>query len=325
MDLNANFEFTSSQSMAISFDEEVLNPRSHVIHENALNRAKKYLIAESALLAAIIEVDSDKTFEKFGLTHLTPYCVKHLGLSEDVAACFVRVARKSRQVPELKDAIDEGRISVTKAKTIASVITPENQNGWIAKAETLSKEKLEQAVAANSPQSKKPEKAKPTGPNRVRVEFELSETEMALFRRAQELLYQKGGKSVSLAEVQAELLSVFLDKHDPLRKAQRAKDKKLDRSRDHSSFPRQKQRSKIPAAIAHEVHLRDQGICQAELPDGSRCGEKKWVHLHHLRPLSEGGGHAAENLLTLCSGHHRLWHTRAELRACEGIRMNQSN
>ena len=70
----------------------------------------------------------------------------YLGLSEDVAANFVRVARKSRTVPELKEAIDEGRISVTKAKTIASVITSENHLDWIDKAQSLSKDKLEMIV-----------------------------------------------------------------------------------------------------------------------------------------------------------------------------------
>jgi predicted GTPase len=121
-------EFSSSEEITplICFHEK-LNSHSRLIHEKALARAQRYLVAEADLLESIIEVDRDRTYEKWGLTHLTPYCVKHLGLSEEVAATFVRVARKSLQVPELKEAISEGKLSVTKAKTIAAVLTAENQ------------------------------------------------------------------------------------------------------------------------------------------------------------------------------------------------------
>ena len=164
------------------------NRTEQEIHDRALVRAKKYLAAEAELLESIIEIDRHRIFEKFGEAFITPYCVKYFALSEDVAANFVRVASKSKEVPELKLAITEGALSVTKAKLITSVITSENRSEWISKAATLSKHKLEFEIAAANPKLTKPEKAKPVASDRVRVEFELGKEEMELFRRAQDLI-----------------------------------------------------------------------------------------------------------------------------------------
>ena len=80
------------RSSAVAFTEPEVPCE---ILERAVARARKYLVAEAALLAAIMEMDERRVYEKFGFMHLTPYCVRKLRLSEDVAACFVRVARKS--------------------------------------------------------------------------------------------------------------------------------------------------------------------------------------------------------------------------------------
>jgi hypothetical protein len=75
----------------------------------------------------------------------------------------------------------------------------------------------------------------------VRVEFEITEEQMAMFRRVQEL---EG--CTNLSEAFAAMLPCYLDKHDPLRKAERAKPR-------HS--PREESKS-IPAAVKHKVYLR---------------------------------------------------------------------
>ena len=319
--LNAQIEFSNTETTApiISFHEN-LSPASQLIHDRALARAKKYLVAEADLLESIMEVDKDRIYEKWGFTHLTPYCVKYLGLSEEVAATFVRVARKSVLVPELQKAISEGKISVHKAKTIAPVVTSENQEVWIEAAQNSSKDKLEREVAKAFPHAKKPEKAKAKGPDRVRVEYDMSEEAIAFFRRAQDLVSQKSGKSANLSETQDELLKCYLDKYDPLRKAKRAENRERpkvetktidainnDRSREQS--PHKKPRAKLKSAVIHELNQRDQAMCQAKLADGSNCGQKRWLHVHHIKPVSEGGSDATENLITLCSSHHRIWHS----------------
>jgi hypothetical protein len=356
--LNSNLEFPlddyESRS-SIVFHEEKLNSREQTIHNKALLRAKKYLSAEAEMLESIIEVDLNGIYKKFGCTHLTPYCVKYLGLSEDVAGMFVRVARKSHQVPELKAAIDNG-LAVTKAKTIASVITSSNQQAWIQKAKTLSKDKLEREVANASPHLPKPEKAKPVSDDQVRVEFYLSRGEFENFKRAQDLVCQKTKRFASFSETQAHLHEAFLDREDPIRKAKRAKvraqklverrvsstsireekveaaqasgklesqnpssqqlpknqaDQSQDRSRPAGTSQRNRRLKK--ASIVHPVNHRDQCRCQAKMPDGSICGSTRWIDHHHIIELTKGGTDTPENIITLCSSHHRMWHRRKNM------------
>ncbi len=88
-----------------------------------------------------------------------------------------------------------------------------------------------------------------------------------------------------------------LNKIDPLRKA--------DRSRDRSG----------EASVEDQVTTRDRGVCQAELPDGTKCGKAKWTHQHHIIPKALGGPDTAENLITLCASHHRGVHEHPALEA----------
>jgi hypothetical protein len=59
----------------------------------------------------------------------------------------------------------------------------------------------------------------------------------------------------------------------------------------------------IPPAVRREVLHRDRWACA--IPN---CRCKLWLHVHHLDPWAEGGGHDVENLAVVCSVHHRLIH-----------------
>ena len=310
----------------IVFQDEVLSPFLKAAHERGIARAKKYLASEAELLESVIEADKYKLYEKFNCTHLTPYCIKYYGLSDDVAGYFVRVARKSVQVPALQNAIKEG-LSVSKAKVIASVITPMNQETWINKAQTFSKHQLEQEVAQVSAAPKKPERAKACGPDRFRIEFELNGEQHSNEMRAQEVVSQKLGRFANLAEVQEHLLKCFLDREDPVRKADRAAKrttkgtadaatgekncKQTDTSRrGRAPVPLENERRTRPAHIDHAVNQRDRGQCRARMHDGGICGSRLFTHIHHKKRVADGGTDDLANLITLCSAHHRILHDR---------------
>src|SRR5256885_711327 len=123
-----------------------MTPKLKAILDQAEASATEYLRQEGRLLLDIIEVERTKAYRCFGMTYLTTYCEKKLRLSENVAQTFVRIVNKSIVVPELADAVVRGEIKITKAKTIASVITKENKSEWIEKAESLSKFELEKEV-----------------------------------------------------------------------------------------------------------------------------------------------------------------------------------
>ena len=78
------------------------------------------------------------------------------------------------------------------------------------------------------------------------------------------------------------------------------------------------QRKPIPASVLHEVRKRDRGQCTFKDMLGRRCTHSRWIHLHHIVPVSQGGDDQATNLRTLCSNHHRIVHERLEKAASCG-------
>ena len=91
------------------------------IHEAALVCAKNFKRAEAALLEILQKVDDRKVFRELGFPSLFVYAVSALKLSESLAYQFIGVARKSKEVPELKKAIQQGKLTVsTDGKTLTS-------------------------------------------------------------------------------------------------------------------------------------------------------------------------------------------------------------
>ncbi len=69
----------------------------------------------------------------------------------------------------------------------------------------------------------------------------------------------------------------------------------------------------VSVSVEDQVNFRDQGRCAIEMPDGTKCGEAKWVHQHHIIPREHGGEDTLENLITLCAAHHRMVHKAIDL------------
>jgi hypothetical protein len=114
-----------------------LNPLDKALHKRALDIAQRFKRDEIDLVDILQKIEDKKTFLRLGFTSCFDYAVKALGLSENVAYNFINVARKSKQVPELKKEIQNGNLSVSKAKKITAVINTKNSSLWIEKAKTL--------------------------------------------------------------------------------------------------------------------------------------------------------------------------------------------
>ena len=64
----------------------------------------------------------------------------------------------------------------------------------------------------------------------------------------------------------------------------------------------------IPALTRHQVQLRDGGRCTQLDARGNRCENRRWIDIHHIRARRLAGANTLENLVTLCSAHHRMEH-----------------
>ena len=143
------------------------------LHELAMQAAKQYSRAESALIEILQKIDAEKTFRDLGQPSLFAYAVNELKLSESTAYNFINVARKAMQVPALQQQISSGELSVCKARKIVPVLTLQNQEEWIEKDKILPSRKLEQEVARIAPRESQPERMHYVTDTRVSLSLHL--------------------------------------------------------------------------------------------------------------------------------------------------------
>jgi hypothetical protein len=285
-----------------------LNQIKKEIHERALLISKEFKRCEGKLIRILQEVDESRLFLELSFTSLFQYAVKALELSEDVAYCFITVARKANQIPELRDAIDAGSISVSKAKKAVSVITPENQAEWLDKLKTSSSKEIEREVARVNPKTATPESAKYVSENRLELKMGISHVTLEQFKKVQDLESKRKARAVDLEETLQALITMYLEVKDPLKRAERV----LKREKPEKELVlRRVGRTPIRAIELHRVVLRDQGRC-TQVENGKRCENQRWTEIHHIVPVARGGKNSSENLTTLCSAHHKLIHQASE-------------
>ncbi len=297
------------------------------IDQRARSIVVRFKTCEYELIEVFEAAEKFRVHTALGYSSLFMYATSGLGLSEEVAYIYINVARKVREVPELKAAISRGAVSVSKARRISSVLTRENQKHWLPLAEKLSKRELEKMVAAENPKAEIIEKASYVSRDRVQLQLGVSEKLMLELRRAQDLLSQQKRRSVSLEETLAAAVGQFIDRRDPLARAKRqAARGKLATETAKTAPPKQppatelcpgtvdktvtKKRPPILASTRHKLMIQFAGQCGHKNPDGSACTHRRFLDVHHIQPVSEGGKSNLENLEVLCSGHHRAKHQK---------------
>lgn len=289
---------------------------SDEIHFRAVEVSARLKRVEAELIEVLQQVERHRVFIRRGYPSLFRYVTVELGLSESLAYSLITVARKALEVPRLTSLIHSGELTLSNARRIVAVLTPENQEEWISKACRLSQRDLEKEIVLVKPEVAVQERMSYVAADRVRLELGLSESEMLKLRRVQDLLSQTKKRAVSLEETLGILTSEYLDRRDPLERAKRAqkREKRIseaatDRESDSELVSgREGGNERIPASVRHEVSRRDLNRCQHILPNGERCNQARWVDLHHKIPVSLGGRSTKENLITLCSNHHKYWH-----------------
>lgn len=117
------------------------------------------------------------------------------------------------------------------------------------------------------------------GEDRLELKLGISEALRENLIRIQDLNSQRLGRAMSLEESLEAMAELFLEKNDPVRKAERVLKKKSSSavtgrntqvaSSDISNH------MPIPSIVQHRVRLRDQGQCVHRDSKGLRCNNKR--------------------------------------------------
>jgi hypothetical protein len=268
----------------------VTTPKARDIYQRAKATAQKFKRLDAELLRAIREVEDHRIYIEYGCRSLSEFCVKHLELAPNVAFNFITVMRTSKKVPELARAVEDG-LALTRARRLAAVITPENHAHWFTRARELPLIEFERALATENPRLVEIESARPTAADRNRIEFFVSNDGVERLRRAQELIANQRGRPATWEETITAAVEVLIAAKDPVQRARRNQGRKN-------------------ASLRTKVFARDQGRCQMKTATNSRCGSRKFPHLHHKHARFNGGLDHPDNLVTLCATCHRAWHLK---------------
>jgi 5-methylcytosine-specific restriction endonuclease McrA len=307
------------------------------IHQRALKISREYRNLEWQMLEVVELIDRTKLYKPLGYSSLFQYAVGALKLSESVAYSFISVARKAADIGELKRAIQDHSLSVSKASRVIPALNPANAANLLEFAKNHSSREIDFEVARLNPKTAVREKAKPVSGERVMIRLSVSKNVYEDLRRAQSLAAKTGDPRIDLEGTLDAVLKDYLKRHDPVKKAARAvvrQEKRartsqerramflhgketMTKGRPHELRPNGVEvpktigkpgRIRLTAKENHEVHLRDHGQCTFIDSSGKRCPNDRWVEIHHIIPVAEGGSNEVSNLTTLCAFHHDLVH-----------------
>src|SRR6185369_106419 len=191
------------------------------LHSQALVISKELKRQEFLMIEILQEIDEQKVFRFLGFKSLFQYATSGLGLGEQRAYTFILVSRKSAKISQFQEALRSGKLTLSKAKKITSVITPENAEHWLSKANVMSQRQLERAVAKVNPKLSVEEGFRFISENILEFKAALGvETEQKM-RRVQDILCQSQGKAISWEETLGAMAQLFLERRDPVSKAER--------------------------------------------------------------------------------------------------------
>jgi hypothetical protein len=199
-----------------------LSHNQRQLHQRATELAKAHRKIEAELVEVLQAIDKTKTFRALGYSSLFLYACGALGLTDAMAYAFIGVARKTASFPELASAIRLQKLSVGKASRIVAALTSENVGELVEFACEHSVRETDRKVAGIQPGLAKPERARPYTEDMVRLEVNISQQTLAKLKRVQSVCASAAGKLVETDEVLSAALDAYLDRHDPVRKAERA-------------------------------------------------------------------------------------------------------
>ena len=295
---------------------------AHEFDEKAKGLAVDYLRTEGLLLAVLTEMRRRKLFPVLNYSGIFDYCERRLNLSRAQAYYFKTVAEKSEEVPEIKMAVVQGELTLSQARRIVPVVTRENHQVWLSKAKSLPQKELEREVTLVNPKAHVQERLRPVARDLSELKVPVDPTTERNLEALKEILSQKLGKPATLSQVVAWAVEVTRTKFDPIKRAERSRkisSRKSETPPKSVPVPESAQysaqnsgRQPIPASIQHSVVLRDGMRCVHISADGRRCEQRRWLEMHHVVEVRIGGPNTVDNLRTLCSAHHRLFHSNVK-------------
>ena len=273
------------------------------------------------------------------------FLTKKYGYCNGSAQIRINAIRLIADVPDVKEKLESGELSMSAAANIQSFIAVEKRSDReltpAAKAELInacvgkSKFEVQKEFVKISPVVEKRDVVRAVDENRVRVNATLSDKAHANLKQLQDILSHVD-PDMSLGDLIERLSEDGLDKYCPKRKAARAKVRSAKKSPKRVSDAAKSTASEgsdaapsgfetsvshdvresissdeigrsryVRAEERHEVAATEKYCSFVDPSSGRICSSTKFLQLDHIEPFSTGGENVATNLRWMCGAHNR--------------------
>ena len=270
------------------------------------------------VLEHLQEVERRRLYSDFKRSSLFDYAVKELGYSEDQAHRRIQAMRLMKTLPEVKEKLNSGALSLTNAAKAQGLfrrasqsfeIRPMNNKSKLAVLKSIehkSTRDAERELLKFQPQDVVPaDRQKTVSPSHTELKVVLDQKTMAKLEEVRALLGPKGVdlSHDQLLQVMAEAtIAKLKEKLFGKRRAQQMQPSQTTSQSSASQLLGATQvveqttaghQRYVPASMKHAVWQRDQGQC-------CKCGSRQNLQYDHIQPVGLGGKSRTENLRLLC-------------------------
>ena len=250
------------------------------IHHQLLQLRQKEKLITGEILEKLQLLEDNKEYLDLGHSSLFDYLVRALGYSEATAYQRQACVRLSREVPEIKDKIEQGTLTVS-AVTVAYK--------HLRRQPLAEKRKTLQSLENKSTREVKKLFLEPALPlkvkkteyrEKVHLRLELSHEQHEKLKRLKNLKSHKHNLESLFEELIDKELRVY---------------EKTDFKPSRSTNPRC-----VSKRLRNYVLKRAEYKCQHR-----GCEQTQYLQIDHVIPVRQGGRAVPENLQVLCSAHNR--------------------
>src|SRR5581483_10755959 len=268
---------------------EELKMKLKELNRDELIEKTKSLVAEETRLTAEIleylrEIEIRALYLELGYSSLYAFCIQVLGYSEGAAYRRISAMRLIKALPETKQALVEGKLSLSTASQLhgffenerkqnAKSYEPEQKRKILEQVQGRSKRECEKVFAALSPCSSKPEDStRVVAEDQYRISFVGDEVLLQKLEKIKGLIAHRN-PNPSYAELFNLMADLVLKKIDPEKRPEKKLEKNVEKSLETSSEKNEvKEEVKEEAATSLE-RWNPKGHSSLTSPARPKCKE----------------------------------------------------
>ena len=168
------------------------------------------------------EILDRKLFRELGYSSINQYAKDALGFSKTKIGDYIKLSRKMKAMPHLKEALNNGKLGYTSGRLIAEIADEKSEKNWVGFALENPRKVVEEEVKRAKTETKnkasrqpsllpEPMKKTPAAVVPVRVHFDMSPIQFARYERMWEKVRKQRNVSAEKVEALLEMMEAYLE------------------------------------------------------------------------------------------------------------------